>query len=72
MGLLHTEEHPMRPLPDTVRELLADLEENYPPRCKTLEESPEEHAQYAGQVELIATLRSRYDWTAKNHKIQDI
>lgn len=62
----------MRTLPDSVSELLADLEEHYPPRCKSLEESPEEHSQYAGQVELIATLRARYEWTRDNYKIQDI
>ena len=56
----------MRPLPDLSRDLIEDLEENYPPRCKTPEESLEDHLRYAGMVELIDVLRQRHEWTRKN------
>ncbi len=62
----------MRPLPDTVEALLEDLETNYPPRCKEPGESLEEHMQYSGQIQLIAVLRERYDWTRDNQRVKTI
>jgi len=62
----------MRPLPDTVKDLLEDLETHYPPRCKDPSESLEQHCNYAGQVSLIADLRIRYDWTQENQRTRTI
>lgn len=62
----------MRPLPDHTRDLLDDLEEHYPPRCIEPLESLEDAHRYAGMVELIATLRARYEWTQENSRIPDI
>ncbi len=59
----------MRPLPDTVDTLLADLEQHYPPRCKDPTETLEEHLIYAGQVQLITDLRIRFDWTQDNYRM---
>lgn len=49
----------MKVLPNTVPELLDDLEASYPPVCKKADESLEEHSRYAGKVELVAELRRR-------------
>ncbi len=62
----------MRPLPETVEGLLDDLETHYPPRCKDPSETLEQHALYAGQVQLIADLRVRYDWTRENQRMATI
>ncbi|KKK49895.1 hypothetical protein LCGC14_3130460 [marine sediment metagenome] len=62
----------MRPLPDTVKDLLDDLETHYPPRCKDPSETLEQHCNYAGQVQLIADLRTRYDWTRENQRMESI
>ena len=62
----------MRPLPDSALEIIEDLEENYPPRCKSPDESLEEHARYAGQVALIEALRYRYEWTQENARAGDL
>ncbi len=62
----------MRPLPDTVEALLEDLETNYPPRCKEPAESLEQHMQYSGQVQLIADLRLRDEWTRDNQRMKTI
>ena len=62
----------MRPLPDTVADLLADLEAAYPPRCKDPSESLEQHVNYAGAVQLVTDLRVRYEWTRQNQRMQDI
>lgn len=62
----------MRPIPDTVQDLLLDLEAYYPPRCKEPGESLEQHMQYSGQVQLIADLRIRMDWTRQNQRMKDI
>ncbi|MEW6121287.1 MAG: hypothetical protein AB1698_01640 [Pseudomonadota bacterium] len=45
--------------PEVPEDLVAYLEASYPARCKAPGEGLEEHAFYAGQVELIAILRSR-------------
>lgn len=60
----------MRPIPDTVKDLIEDLEANYKPRCKAPKENPEEHAFYAGQVALVEVLRSRYEWTQNKLKVE--
>ncbi len=62
----------MRSLPDTVEDLLDDLETHYPPLCKDPSETLEQHYNYAGQVQLIADLRARYDWTHENHRMESI
>ena len=62
----------MRLLPDTVEDLLDDLETHYPPRCKDPSETLEQHCNYAGQVQLIADLRVRFDWTRENQRMQSI
>lgn len=62
----------MRPIPDSTRDLLDDLEEHYPARCKSPDESLEDHLRYAGMVELIDVLRQRYEWTQENSRIPDI
>jgi hypothetical protein len=41
--------------------LLAQLEEQYPARCRKLGEDELSHERYAGKVELIAEIRSRLD-----------
>jgi hypothetical protein len=50
----------VRHIPNSIVGLLEELEADYPPKCKTPDESLEEHAVYAGKCELIATLRARY------------
>ena len=60
----------MRPLPETAKDLIEDLEANYKPRCKAPHEDAEEHAFYAGQVALVEVLRQRYDWTQQNLRIE--
>ena len=62
----------MRPLPDTVEDLLEDLETYYPPRCKDPAETLEQHCNYAGQVQLITVLRERYDWTRSEQRMASI
>ncbi len=62
----------MRPLPDTVDALLEDLETHYPPRCKEPSETLEEHANYAGMVQLITDLRIRSDWTKDNYRMETL
>ncbi len=62
----------MRPLPETVEGLLEDLETHYPPRCKDPSESLEQHTNYAGQVQLIADLRVRYEWTRQEQRMESI
>lgn len=62
----------MRPLPESVEELLEDLETHYPPRCKDPLETLEQHLNYAGQVQLVADLRIRYDWTGQEQRLQGI
>ncbi len=62
----------MRPLPESVAGLLEDLETHYPPRCKDPSESLEQHLHYAGQVQLIADLRTRYDWTRQEQRLEGI
>ena len=58
----------MRQLPHSVAGLLDELEADYPPRCKTSEETLEAHMLYAGRVELITTLRSRWDAIERKNK----
>lgn len=62
----------MRALPSSVEGVIADLEANYPPRCKSPDESLEAHMMYAGQVDLIAVLRSRFEWTRQNYRMDNI
>lgn len=62
----------MDPIQNSVRELIEDLEEAFPPQCKDPNESLEQHARYAGRVELISELRTRYDWTQENARAGDL
>lgn len=62
----------MTPIPNSVRALVEELEDLYPPACKTPNESLETHLRYAGAVELVETLRLRLDWTHENAKVTDI
>lgn len=62
----------MRPIPNSVPELIEDLEEHYPARCIEPNESPEAAHRYAGQVDLIATLRQRLEWTNEHARIPDV
>ena len=58
----------MRALPHSVAGLLDELEADYPPRCKSTDETLEDHMLYAGKVDLTATLRSRWDAVERKHK----
>lgn len=51
----------MRMLPNTVIGLLEELEVDFPPKCKTPDESLDEHMLYAGHVSLVTLLRARYE-----------
>ena len=57
----------MRMLPNSVIGLLEELEVDYPPKCKSPDETLEAHAQYAGKVELVSILRGRYDAELKKN-----
>jgi hypothetical protein len=58
----------MRLIPNSIIGLLEELEADYPPKCKDPDESLEEHANYAGKVDLIATLRGRFEAGMKSAK----
>jgi hypothetical protein len=58
----------MKQLPHSVAGLIDDLEATYPPRCKSLDETPEAHSRYAGKVELIVLLRAQYEAIGKAEK----
>ena len=60
----------MRPLPESVKDLLDDLEDLFPPRCIEPQERPDDAHRYAGKVELVADLRRRYEWTQNNLRIE--
>lgn len=62
----------MNPIPNSVVELIEELEEMFPPACKDPNETLEQHARYAGRVELIEEIRTRYDWTQQNAKVSDL
>ena len=51
----------MRLLPNSVVGIIEELEADYPPRCKTPDESLEEHMCYAGSVAVVTKLRARYE-----------
>ena len=51
----------MRALPTDTESLLADLEIQYPDRCRKQNESELDHERYAGKVDLINELRRRLD-----------
>lgn len=55
----------MRPMPHSVIGLIEELETQFPPRCKSPDETLEYHAQYAGKVSLVTHLRARYDALSK-------
>lgn len=57
----------MRVLPNSVIGLIEELEADYPPKCKYLEESLEAHAQYAGKTDLVRLLRGRYEAELKKN-----
>lgn len=58
----------MRLLPNSVIGLLEELEADYPPKCKTSDETLEDHAQYAGGVTLVLLLRARYQAGLRREK----
>lgn len=62
----------MDPIPNSAAELIEELEALYPPACKDPNESLEQHARYAGAVELTQALRLRLDWTRQNARVKDI
>lgn len=62
----------MNPIPDGAQALIEELEELFPPKCKDPHESLEDHARYAGAVELVQALRLRLDWTRENARVTDI
>jgi hypothetical protein len=51
----------VRQIPNSIIGLLEELEASYPPKCKSPDESLEQHAWYAGKVSLISDLRGRYE-----------
>lgn len=51
----------MRSLPTDTETMLAQLEVQYPARCRKPDETEREHERYAGKVDLIAELRARLD-----------
>lgn len=51
----------MRAIPTDSESLIAQLEEQYPPRCRRPDESERDHERYAGKVDLITELRARLD-----------
>lgn len=51
----------MRAIPTDTESLLAELEVQYPARCRKAGEDELEHERYAGKVDLIAELRARLD-----------
>ena len=53
-GLLPDEDEPLVPLRS--EDLIKRLNEVYPPRCKTLMETEEQHQRYAGVRDLIDEL----------------
>lgn len=57
----------MRLLPNTVIGLIEQLEADFPPKCKSPDESLEDHMLYAGKVSLITILRSRFDAGTKQN-----
>lgn len=58
----------MRLLPNSVIGLLEELEADYPPKCKTPDESLEDHMLYAGSAALVSLLRARYEAGLKKEK----
>ncbi len=48
----------MKPWPILTNAQVSALEERFPPRCLSPNETVEDHLRYAGKVDLIATLRS--------------
>lgn len=62
----------MTPIPNSAYELIEELEGIYPPKCKDPNESLEQHARYAGAVELVEALRLRANWTKENARVSDI
>jgi len=51
----------MRAIPTDSESLLAQLEDQYPARCRQPDETERDHERYAGKVDLIKELRSRLD-----------
>lgn len=49
----------MRTMPNTVVALIEELEADFPPKCKSPDESLDAHMTYAGKVELVTYLRAR-------------
>jgi len=51
----------MRAIPSDSESLIAQLEEQYPARCRLPDETERDHERYAGKVELIHEMRVRLD-----------
>jgi hypothetical protein len=56
----------LKPIPDTVEALIEELETNYPHRCVAVGDTLEAAHRYAGAVDLVETLRIRFNWTRDN------
>ena len=53
----------MKVLPNEVKDLIAELHENYPPRCAYPDETELQHHRYAGAVELVQLLITRLEYS---------
>lgn len=58
----------MRAMPNTVIGLIEQLEADNPPKCKSPDESLDEHMHYSGKVALIEYLRARYEAEIKREQ----
>lgn len=58
----------MTPVPNSIIGLLEELERHNPPRCMKAGEDLNSHLRYAGRVELVTELRSRYDAETRRNK----
>ena len=56
----------MKIIPYASKDLIAELEEMFPPRCVDPGDTLASASRYAGSVELVQTLRARLKWTEQN------
>lgn len=57
----------MKPLPNFSVDLIQELDELYPPKCIAPRQALEDAHRYAGQRELIDTLKARLEVTLKQN-----
>jgi len=55
----------MRAIPTDSETLVAQLEDQYRPRCRLPDETERDHERYAGKVDLITEMRFRLDRNPK-------